>query len=120
MQHERRVHPRATVRLPAKFRLSAADTWTDALLHDLSSGGAGVLAQSTVSMHSEIELRFSIPDDTSEDEIRLHGLVVRTSTPPGDSPGFRCVLGIHFLDLQGSALERVRVHVWNTLHPGPV
>ena len=107
------------VGLRSRIRLSDAEAWSDALLRDLSSGGAGVVAQSPVPMHSEIQLRFSIPDDGSQDEVFVRGLVVRTSTPPGDFPGFRCFLGIHFLDLRETAFERVRVHVWNTLHPDP-
>ena len=115
---ERRLHPRATVRLPAELRPHPKAEWQDVLLLDLSAGGAGVQAGTPLASGAEVALRFRLPVTGSEQQatIEVRALMVRSAAvvPPDLSRPY--LFGLHFLDLDGEPFEIVRRHVWNCVH----
>lgn len=119
MQDERRLHPRAVVRLSGEMRETSAPEWRSVIVHDLSAGGAGVHAGWPLDIQSEVQLRFRLPGPVEEEgfDVDVLCLVVRTgpSAPPDSKKPF--LAGLHFLTLQGEGFDRVRSYVWELLHP---
>jgi c-di-GMP-binding flagellar brake protein YcgR len=114
MTIERRLHPRAVVKLPAEILPSEAAGWERALLHDLSAGGAGVYASAGLPLQSEVRLRFSLPGnpDDAGHEFELLCLVVRTEESGRPDSTLPILLGLHFLTLHGEEFEFIRRWIW--------
>lgn len=113
MSRERRLHPRAEVRLPAQLG-RGGDAWEEALLFDLSAAGAAVHTHGPLPLQSEVHLRFRFPagEEGEEIELTLSTLVVRQGPPEQAAQSFSHVAGLHFLDLHGRAFDRVRARIW--------
>ena len=118
MQSERRLYPRATVNRPARLRVADAEQWTEALLFDVSAGGAAVHVASPLSGRTDVKLRFSLPIPEQEDlQVEVNCLVVRSGTPKPSDPSRPHLYGLHFLDLHEAAFDGVRGWVWSRAHP---
>ena len=112
---ERRLYPRAVVRLPAEIQMSGRNEWDSIELYDLSANSAGVRTSFPLLVQSELRLRSWLPAASGGDEhqFKVACLVVwsRSLGPSGTGPPF--FSGVHFFDLQGEDLDRVRHYVWN-------
>jgi hypothetical protein len=102
------------VRLPAKILIADGTEWDEAVIHDLSAGGAAIHTRRVIPVQSEVRLRFSLAEsaDAADAPIEVGALVVRTGTTGSDR---QVVAGLHFLDLHGADFDRVRVFVWNLI-----
>jgi len=107
------------VRLSAELLFAGEAEWDQALLHDLSAGGAAVHASRSFSGQSEVRLRYRLPDNAGRGsrEIETLCLVVRTGDPRVHDPARPFVAGLHFLDLLGEDFDAVRAFVWSLVHP---
>ena len=85
MTEEKRLCPRAVVRLPAEIRLKGAAEWREALLYDLSEAGAAILLPFSLPLSTEMSLRFRLPPSTGggAHEVETSCLVVRMAAVPG-------------------------------------
>jgi c-di-GMP-binding flagellar brake protein YcgR len=107
------------VRLTAEVLFAGEAEWDQVLLYDLSAGGAAVHASRSISVQSELRLRYRLPDKTGGEGkvIETLCLVVRTGDPRIHDPSRPFVAGLHFLDLLGEDFDAVRAFVWGLLHP---
>lgn len=114
---DRRVHLRAVVRLRGRLLAAGSPTWIDVLVHDLSSGGAGILTPSLPEIGSEVALEFTLPGAEGEEDhdVAVPCLVVRTGRPAQSDPLRPHLVGVHFLALDAESGERVRAYVWGRL-----
>lgn len=119
VSEERRLHPRAVVKLEARLLRKGAAVWEDVLVHDLSAGGAGIRSRFPLGGQDEVRLRFQIPGEPGGEAARIDvlALVVRLAAEDRTDAGRPFAAGLHFLTLQGESFERVRVFVWKGLHP---
>lgn len=117
--HHLRVHPRVVARLAAEIRKRGADEWNEALLHDLSAGGAAIHTPGPLPIQDEIDLRFRFPaeDGGEETAIEVACLVVRSEAAAEAAPERLFDSGLHFLNLHGESFDRVRAYVWKVLDP---
>jgi hypothetical protein len=102
------------VRLPAEILIADGTEWDEALIHDLSAGGAAIHTRRFIPVQSEVRLRFRLGEsaDAVDAPIEVRALVMRTGTTGSDQ---QVVTGLHFLDLHGAGFDRVRVFVWNLI-----
>lgn len=99
---ERRKHPRIIVDLPATVRFSLHSDM-QARLIELSGAGARFLCALAPEIHSELELRFSLPSRRIGHEFRLmanvrHLFDVIATT--GKGADYRYVAGVEFQNIQ--------------------
>ncbi len=116
--HERRLHPRASVRIEASLRRGRSGAWERALVQDLSATGAGVRTAAPIELQTEVSLRFRLESGEGRDPIDVEAasLVVRTGADAGTA-GLAAFAGLHFLGLEPEVFDAVRVWVWERLHP---
>jgi hypothetical protein len=118
MGQQRRLHPRAVVRLPAELKSGRTEGWRSVLLHDLSAGGAGIHAGFPLPGRVEVRLRFRLPvaEASEGNTIEVAALVVRAAAtvPPDHSRPH--LYGLHFIDLHGEPFDRVAKYIWGLLH----
>ena len=119
MGKDKRLHPRAIVRLKARLRESGEEEWREVLLFDLSAGGAAVHTSHEVPIQSEVRLEFELPEEVEGQSasVGVTCLVVRSTSVGRGRRGPAFVAGLHFLDLQARDFDRVRVYIWNLMEP---
>ena len=99
--------------MSGEFRPKGTDQWHQGTIRDLSAGGATLLAPTRIAVQASIELRFTLPEERPEGQpIEVETLVLRSGTEPGTGGNVRHRAALHFLDLQGLPLERLRRYVF--------
>ena len=118
MTLERRLHPRATLRLEASLRHARGAAWERALIQDLSASGVNVRTPVLLELQTEVSLRFRLERGEAADPIDLEVacVVVRSGTAAAVE-GFTTFAGLHFLALDPDRFEAIRTWVWHRLHP---
>ena len=117
MTREQRLHPRATVGLPAKMQVVGQPGWERVILVDISEGGSGIQAAAELPLQSELHLRFSLPaDDEPAAELEASCLVMRVARMTRTDEDLPVQIGLHFLPLTGATLDSVRRWVWSRLN----
>jgi c-di-GMP-binding flagellar brake protein YcgR len=118
MAVQRRLYPRAMVRIPATLRVAGQDAEERVLLHDLSASGASIHTRNPLPVQRELHLRFALPSG-GDAAIDVDCLVVRSAALTSPDRGFPFVAGLTFLDLQGARLQRVNEFVWSVMDADP-
>ena len=114
MTGENRLHPRLQIHMSAEFRPKGTDQWRPGTIFDLSAGGATLLTPTRIPVQSSVELRFTLPEERPEGQpIEVETLVLRSGTESGTGGNVRHRAALHFLDLQGLSLERLRRYVFD-------
>ena len=93
--------------------------WKKALVYDLSASGAAVCTATPLPLESEVRVRFRLPSDgaTYPAMLEILGLVVGAASQVQHDRELPCLVGVHFLALDGADFDRVRAFVWRLLHP---
>lgn len=120
MGNKRRLNPRAIVRLAAQLRKDRTAEWQEVLLYDLSAGGARIHTGIPLTAGSDVGLRFELPASEGERPvtIEVRALMVRAAAAAPPDPSRPYLYGLHFLDLQDEAFDRVARYVWDRVHSG--
>ena len=113
---KKRLHPRIIALLPAEVRERADGPWNEAVLYDLSLGGAAVLTAFPLDLQREVRLRFALAKGGGDSlPVEIAALVVRAGAPSRAHAGFRNLSGLHFLPLSATTYDRLRTYVWEHL-----
>ena len=111
---ERRLHPRLVIRIPGEYQFDGSEEWHQGLVRDISAGGAGLLTPVHISPQTVFShFRFTLPDEGGP--IDMAAMVLRCEPIPPEDETLRYRSGIHFLDLRGEQLQRVRTFVYSRL-----
>jgi len=116
---ERRLHPRAIVRLEAQWCERGEEVSRRVIVHDLSASGAQVFGRVPFAIQSEARLLVRAPSEAGAepDTLDLPCLVVRAGQriPPDSAMPF--FGGLHFLALPETAVRRLQAIVWGLFRP---
>ena len=117
MEDERRLHPRLEIPLTVDFRLQGSEAWQRGTIKNLSAGGAALYTDSEVPVGSLLaNFRFTLPEEPASGEpIDVAALVLRSGPDETETAKGQYLSGLHFLDLEGAAFERVRLFVFRQL-----
>lgn len=99
-------HPRATVRLPVEYQITAPAV--AAYCVNISQGGIFIRTPDPAPLNQEILVRFRLPD--LDREFEAHGRVV-WSNPARTANPFPSGMGVQFLDLEESAARLLGEYV---------
>ena len=93
----RRRFPRASVEIPAQYRLyptesSGPHEWRDSLIVDISKGGAGVASDATSDDPQLLQLRFELPG-----KVRMDVDCLKRGLRPVEVEPYTGVMGLEFI-----------------------
>ena len=109
----RRLHPRLRVPLAARYRLEPAADWQPGEVRNLSVGGAALRTPRRIRVGAVLTpLELRLPGE--EEPIEVAAAVLRCD-PEAAGEGGTYRSGLHFLNLEGAAAERVRLFVFRGL-----
>lgn len=92
------VHPRANVRLPVEYQITAPAVATYCV--NISQGGIFIRTPDPAPLNQQVVVRFRLPD--LDQEFRVQGRVVWSNPGPAANP-FPPGMGVQFLDLEATA-----------------
>ena len=108
MVHEKRVHPRRTLRSQVIFEDESGEGFIYFYSTDISIGGVFLESDIPLKMGTRVFLSFSLKDDAAP--IRAIGRVVRVERETADSLTV-VGMGVQFSDLQESSKKIIEDYV---------
>ncbi|MBI2081496.1 MAG: TIGR02266 family protein [candidate division NC10 bacterium] len=99
-------HPRANVRLPVEYQLTAPTVATYCV--NISQGGIFIRTPDPARLNQEVVVRFRLPG--LDQEFQVHGRVVWSNPGPAANP-FPPGMGVQFLDLEATAARLLGEYV---------